>query len=186
MIMIKRVLGAVVAGASLVAAVALPASAESRFVPGVVNADGGLNARIAPSRYTAAQALLPDGAEVSIDCQVTGSIVGDEDDNLWYLLVGEGDARWVSAAYVELTGDKPGWCGSDPLPAKVIKDETTFLGPSDFDEDYRALQAGDDERVVCHVYTAAGGNDRWVLTTEGDWLPADAVKSDQEIPFCQA
>lgn len=187
MIMMKRILAAAVAGAGVVAALSLNATAAPRFVPGMVDADGGLNTRIAPSRYVLSQSMLPDGAEVSVDCRVTGTDLGDaEDAYLWYLLSGEGDARWVSAKYVDLTGAEPGWCGpQDYLPAEFVAGTTTHAGPSRRDSVYRKVRAGGDTRVACYVYTTSAGTGRWVLTTEGDWVPAATVRVDGKVPFCQ-
>lgn len=182
---LKRILGAVVAGAGLVAAMALTASAQPDYVTGVVHADGGLNGRIAPSVHTDVQYVFPDGAEVTIDCQTKGTIVGD--NAVWYLIVAEGDAKWVSARYVELTGDEPGWCGDSgqTISVKITEDTYSHQGPSTSDDKVRLQHAGGGQAVLCYAYTSAGGNDRWVVTLEDGWVPADKVESSEEIPFCQ-
>lgn len=183
--MFKRILGAALAGASLLAATSMTATAAPRFVPGTVDANGGLKGRIAPSVHTTAHYLFRDGAKVSIDCRTKGTIVGGNAE--WYLIAGEGDARWVSARYVDLTGARPGWCGPDlPISVTITKDTYSHQGPSRSDTKRRLQRAGGGQAVLCYVYTNTSGGARWVVTTEDGWVPASAVKSSRTIPFCQA
>lgn len=182
---VKRIVGAVVAGAGLMAALALNASAAPRFVDGTVDADGGLNGRIAPSTHTEKNYLFRDGSKISIDCRTKGTIVGGNAE--WYLLSGEGNANWVSARYVDLAGAEPRWCGDtgETIPVTITKDTYSYQGPSTADEKLRLQHAGGGQEVLCYAYTSASGSKRWVVTLEDGWVPASAVKSEQEIPFCQ-
>ena len=126
--MLKWILGVAVAGADLAAAMTMTASAAPQFVKGTVDANGGLKGRIAPSVHTTSNYLFKDGAKVSIGCRTKGTIVGGNAE--WYLISGEGDARWVSAKYVDLAGAKPGWCGPDTsISVKITKDTYSYPGP---------------------------------------------------------
>ncbi len=182
--MLKRILGVAVAGASLAAAMTMTASAAPQFVKGTVDANGGLKGRIAPSVHTTSNYLFKDGAKVSIGCRTKGTIVGGNAE--WYLISGEGDARWVSAKYVDLAGAKPGWCGPDTsISVKITKDTYSYQGPSRSDAKRRLQHAGGGQEVLCYAYTKAGGSARWVVTTEDGWVPASAVKASKTIPFCE-
>jgi hypothetical protein len=181
---LKRILGAAVAGAGLVAAMSMTAFAAPAFVKGTVDANGGLKGRIAPSVHTTSNYLFRDGAKVTIDCRTKGTIVGGNAE--WYLIAGEGDARWVSAKYVDLAGAKPGWCGPDKtISVKITKDTYSYQGPSRSDTKRRLQHAGGGQEVLCYVYTNTSGGARWVVTTEDGWVPASAVKSSTKIPFCE-
>ncbi|WP_152362632.1 hypothetical protein [Microlunatus speluncae] len=180
---LKRILGATVAGAGLVAAVSMTAAAAPPFVKGTIDANGGLNGRIAPSVHTSANYLFKDGDKVSIDCRTKGTIVGGNAE--WYLISGEGDANWVSAKYVDLAGAAPDWCGPDEsISVTITKDVYSRQGPSTADKKRRLQHPGGQE-ALCYTYTNISGGGRWVVTTEDGWVPASAVKSSKEIPFCE-
>lgn len=183
--MVTRIVGAAVAGAGLMAALAFNATAAPRFVTGTVDANGGLNGRIAPSTHTAKNYLFKNGSKISIDCRTKGTIVGGNAE--WYLVAAEGDANWVSAKYVDLKGPAPRWCGDsgETISVKITKDVYSRQGPSTADKKRRLQHAGGGQEVLCYVYTAAGGSKRWVVTLEDGWVPASAVRSSKKIPFCQ-
>ncbi|HLT60080.1 MAG TPA: hypothetical protein VK020_02760 [Microlunatus sp.] len=182
---LKRILGSLVAGAGLVAALSMTANAAPDFVRGTVDADGGLNGRIAPTTHSDVTYVYPDGSEVSIDCQTKGTIVNG--NAVWYLLSGEGEAKWVSAEYVNLHGEEPNWCGDtgSTISVTLTQDVDSHQGPSVADDVRTAHHEGDGQEVLCYAYTSPAGQDRWVVTLEDGWLPYEAVSSDQEIPFCQ-
>lgn len=160
------------------------ASAQEGFPRGTVHAEGGLTARQAPSTHVLAAFVFDDGAEVGLDCRTRGTQVkGDAD---WYLVVAEGEAKWISGHYVEVD-ERPPHCGpAVSVSATATRATTLRQGPSTDDRKLGALGKGDTTEVLCHTESGTPGNtQRWVVTTKAQWIPANALNTSENVAFCQ-
>jgi len=184
--------GAAVTGVGLLAAFTSSASADDprasaddpRWATGVVDAEGGLIAHIAPSVHAQDTYGFPDGEQMTLNCMTKGTSV--EGDSEWYLVAAEGEAKWVSARYVNIVGEEPEYCGSDMTQSVTLADDAqSYQGPTTSDEPRRAFPAGSGQEAVCHVTTAPGANEKWVATLEDGWIPASALTSIDGVPYCQ-
>lgn len=179
-----RVLGAT-AVATIGLTTALTTTASAGQATGTVNADGGLISRIAPSRHAEKTFTFTDGSEVSLNCKTVGTAVEGNTD--WYLVNAEGEAHWVSANYVDLNGKEPTFCGADPSKTVTLDQDTqTYAGPSTTDERRRSQHAGGGQQATCFVYTGKNATERWVVTLEDGWAPAEAFTSIKNVPYCEA
>jgi hypothetical protein len=86
----------------LTAATAAPGDPAAE---GVVVAKGGLVGHFRPSTHAPANYTFPNASKVTLDCQVSGTVV--DGNPRWYLVVAEGDANCVSARYVRNVGPAP-------------------------------------------------------------------------------
>lgn len=177
-----RILGATAVAAMGLTA-GLGATASANEATGTVDADGGLNSRIAPSPHTQKTYTFKDGAKLALNCMTKGSSV--EGDNEWYLVNAEGEAHWVSAHYVDVNGEEPTFCGADPSKSvKLDQDTKSYQGPSTKDKKLRSFSAGGSQEVTCFVYTESGATKRWVATLEDGWIPASAFTNLEGVPYC--
>ncbi|MEU6731675.1 hypothetical protein ABZ929_00475 [Streptomyces physcomitrii] len=171
----------------------LTGQAEARTFPhGTVRADGGLVAHQAPSTHAPSTHTFQDGAEVAVDCATKGTRVSGNPD--WYLISAEGDAKWVSARYVDLEAE-PRHCGPDLSVAATTTTKSTgaYEGPSTADRRQTTLAKGTTTEILCYTdsgpaYTDSGPaakTSRWLVTTEAQWIPATALKTSGEVEFCQ-
>ncbi|AJE85564.1 hypothetical protein SLNWT_5188 [Streptomyces albus] len=163
----------------------LTGQAEAKTFPhGIVKADGGLVAHQAPSTHAPLTYTFQDGAEVAVDCATKGTRVSGNPD--WYLISAEGDAKWVSARYVDLEAE-PRHCGPDlSVAATTTKSTGAYEGPSTADRRRTTLAKGTTTEILC--YTDSGPTaktTRWLLTTEAQWIPSTALKTSGEVEFCQ-
>ncbi|WP_263170403.1 hypothetical protein [Streptomyces sp. SCSIO ZS0520] len=162
----------------------LTGQAEAKTFPhGTVKADGGLVAHQAPSTHAPSTYTFQDGAEVAVDCATKGTRVSGNPD--WYLISAEGDAKWVSARYVDLEAE-PRHCGPDLSVAATTKSTGAYEGPSTADRRRTTLAKGTTTEILC--YTDSGPTaktTRWLLTTEAQWIPSTALKTSGEVEFCQ-
>jgi hypothetical protein len=156
-----------------------PASA-SDTAKGVVVAKGGLIAHLRPSTHAPANYTFPNGSKVTLDCKVSGTVVGG--NPRWYLVVAEGDANWVSARYVRNVGKAPEPC--DPSDGTFSGKAKTALkkrvGPTSADATAGTYAKGRKMRVQC--YTDSG--QKWYLTDTSRWVRAKYVKTSSKVRYC--
>ncbi|QKW07411.1 hypothetical protein HUT18_14470 [Streptomyces sp. NA04227] len=160
------------------------ASAAKVFPHGTVHADGGLTARQAPSTHAPATYAYDDGAEITVNCKTKGTQVSGNRD--WYLVSAEGDAKWVSGRYVKLDGEAA-HCGPDvTVSAKATRTTDKYEGPSTSDRKLGRLDKGRGTEVLCYTYSGPASNEnRWLVTLDAEWIPAEALKPAEEVPFCE-
>lgn len=167
--------------ATLVAPLA-PASAtpEAETAKGTVVAEGGLIAHVRPSRHAPANYTFPNGSQLTLDCKVTGTVVGG--NPRWYLVVAEGDANWVAARYVTNVGPDPEPC--DPSDGTYAAKTTAVLkkrvGPSTADASAGTYAKGQKLRVQC--FTNSG--QKWYRTDAGRWVRATYVTTSASVRYC--
>ena len=158
---------------------AAPASA-SDTAKGVVVARGGLVGHLRPSTHAKANYTFPNGSKVTLDCKVSGTVVGG--NSRWYLVVAEGDANWVSARYVRNVGKAPEPC--DPSDGTVSGKAKTALkkrvGPTNADATAGTYAKGRKVRVQC--FTDSG--QKWYLTDTSRWVRAKYVKTSSKVRYC--
>jgi hypothetical protein len=171
--------------AALAATLALPlatatAAPVDGTAKGVVVAKGGLIGHVRPSTHAPANYTFPNGSEISIDCKVSGTVVGG--NPRWYLVVAEGDANWVSARYVRNVGPAPDPC--DPSDGTYSATSTAALkkrvGPTTADASAGTYAKGKKFRVQC--FTDSG--QKWYLTDGGRWVRATYVKTSSSVRYC--
>lgn len=171
--------------AAVAATLALPlapatAAPVDGTAEGVVVAKGGLVGRVRPSTHAPANHTLPNGSKVSLDCKVPGPVV--DGNSRWYLVVGEGDANWVSARYVRNVGPAPDPC--DPSDGTYAARTTAVLkkrvGPTTADASAGTYAKGQKLRVQC--YTDSG--QKWYLTDGSRWVSAAYVKTAVGVRYC--
>jgi len=147
---------------------------------GVVVAKGGLVGRLRPSTHAPANYTFPNGSEVTLDCQVSGTVV--KGNARWYLVSAEGDANWVSARYVRNVGPAPDPC--DPSDGTFSAKTTAILkkrvGPTTADASAGSYAKGQKFRVQC--YTDSG--QKWYLTDTSRWVSANYVKTSSQVRYC--
>ncbi len=159
-----------------------PASATpaAETADGVVTANGGLVGRLRPSTHATANYTFRKGDEVSLDCRVKGTVVGGNAN--WYLVVAEGDANWVSARYVSVTGPAVQPC--DPSDGTYGATAKTALkkrvGPTTADSSAGTYAKGKKFRVQC--FTDNG--QKWYFTDAGRWVSAKYVKTSSKVRYC--
>ena len=172
-------------GAAITATLALPlgpATAAPVDPPakGVIVASGGLIGHVRPSTHAPANYTYPNGSEVTLDCKVSGTVVGG--NPRWYLVVGEGDANWVSARYVRNVGPAPDPC--DPSDGTYSARTTAVLkkrvGPTTADASAGTYANGQRFRVQC--YTDSG--QKWYLTDASRWVRASYVTTSSNVRYC--
>lgn len=171
--------------AAVAATLALPlapanAAELGATAQGVVVAKGGLIGHVRPSTHAPANYTYPDGSEISIDCKVPGPVVGG--NPRWYLVVGEGDANWVSARYVRNVGPGPDPC--DPSDGTYSAKTTAVLkkrlGPTTADASAGTYAKGQRFRVQC--FTDSG--QKWYLTDKSRWVSARYVRTSSSVRYC--
>ena len=181
-----RTVLALAATAAVTATTVLPlatASAAPGDEParGVVVAKGGLVGHLRPSTHAPDNYTYPQGSEVTLDCKVSGPVVGG--NPRWYLVNGEGDANWVSARYVRNVGPGPEPC--DPSDGTFAAKTKTALkkrvGPSTADASAGTYAKGAKLRVQC--YTGSGAQ-KWYLTSAGRWVSATYVTTSTKVRYC--
>jgi uncharacterized protein YraI len=159
---------------------ALPAAAVDGSTQGVVAAQGGLVGRLRPSTHAAANYTFPNGSNVTLDCRLPGTVVGG--DSRWYLVVAEGDANWVSARYVTVSGAAVQPC--DPSDGTYAAKATTALnrrvGPTTGDTTAGTYAKGAGFTVQC--FTDSG--QKWYLTGGGRWVRASYVSTSSAVRYC--
>ena len=157
---------------------ALPAAAAG--TTGTVVAQGGLVGRLRPSTHATANYTFPQGSKVSLDCRVPGTVVGG--DSRWYLVSAEGDANWVSARYVTVTGPAVQPC--DPSDGTYAAKATSALnrrvGPTTGDTVTGTYAKGASFSVQC--FTDSG--QKWYLTGSGRWVRASYVSTSSKVSYC--
>ncbi|SER18066.1 SH3 domain-containing protein [Microlunatus flavus] len=146
----------------------------------MVAAQGGLIGHLRPSTHAPANYTFPNSSEVSLDCQVPGTVVGG--NPRWYLVSGEGDANWVSARYVSVTGAAVQPC--DPSDGTYAAKATSALnrrvGPTTTDAKAGTYAKGAGFRVQC--FTDSG--QQWYLTSTGSWVRASYVSTSSKVRYC--
>ena len=160
---------------------AAPAPAStSHTAEGVVVARGGLVGHLRPSTHAPANYTFRNGSRVTLDCKVSGTVVGG--NPRWYLVVAEGDANWVSARYVRNVGKAPEPC--DPSDGTISGKATTALtkrvGPTSADATAGTYAKGSKVRVQC--YTNSG--QKWYLTDTSRWVRAKYVTTSSTVRYC--
>jgi hypothetical protein len=170
---------------ALAATLALPLAAATAApgdpaAQGVVVAKGGLVGHFRPSTHAPANYTFPNGSKVTLDCQVSGTVV--DANRRWYLVVAEGDANWVSARYVRNVGPAPDPC--DPSDGTFSARTTAVLkkrvGPTTADASAGSYAKGQRFRVQC--YTDSG--QKWYLTEASRWVSAKYVRTSSEVRYC--
>lgn len=177
--------GAALGVAALSLSMAMPAQADT-YAQGVVRANGGLVAHQAPSTHAPRTGGLTNGTQFAIDCVTKGTgVQGDRD---WYLVSGEGTARWVSGTYVDVVDGTPRHCGpAVSISATTNKATGGYEGPTRADLYYESLNKGVTTEVQCSTVTGpAKDQQRWVVTRENAmWIPRKDLKTTAHIPYCQ-
>src|SRR3954451_9703405 len=170
---------------ALAATLALPLAAATAApgdpaAQGVVVAKGGLVGHFRPSTHAPANYTFPNGSKVTLDCKVSGTVVGG--NPRWYLVVAEGDANWVSARYVRNVGKVPEPC--DPRDGTFSGKAKTALkkrvGPTSADATAGTYAKGRKIRV--QWYTSSG--QKWYLTDTSRWVRAKYVKTSSKVRYC--
>lgn len=173
--------------AAVAATLALPVTpahaatvSASDTAQGVIVASGGLVGHVRPSTHAPANYTWPNGTKVTLDCKVNGTVVGG--NARWYLIVGEGDANWVSARYVRNVGPAPEPC--DPSDGTFSAKTTAALkkrvGPTTADASAGTYTKGHTFRVQC--YTDSG--QKWYLTDTSRWVRATYVTTSSHVSYC--
>lgn len=177
----RSTLALTLAGAAVATLTAplLPAAAADSST-GTVVAQGGLVGRLRPSTHATANYTFPKGSKVSLDCRVPGTVVGG--DSRWYLVSAEGDANWVSARYVTVTGPAVQPC--DPSDGTYAAKATSALnrrvGPTTGDSTAGTYAKGAGFTVQC--FTDSG--QKWYLTGAGRWVRASYVSTSSAVRYC--
>ncbi len=159
-----------------------PASAApaADTAEGVVVSAGGLVGRVRPSTHAPANYTFPNGSEVTLDCKVSGTVVGG--NPRWYLVVAEGDANWVSARYIRNVGPSPEPC--DPSDGTFSAKATAVFkkrgGPTTADASAGSYAKGQTFRVQC--FTNSG--QKWYLTDASRWVSAKYVTTSSKVRYC--
>ena len=171
--------------AAVAATFALPLASASaapvdNAAEGVVVARGGLVGHSRPSTHAPANYTFPNGSEVTLDCKVSGTVVGG--NARWYLVVAEGDANWVSARYVRNVGPAPEPC--DPSDGTYSAKTTAALkkrvGPTTADSSAGTYAKGQKFRVQCY----ADSGQKWYLTDASRWVSAKYVSTSSQVRYC--
>jgi hypothetical protein len=162
------------------AAPVAPAAPDAEWATGVITAKGGLVGRLRPSTHAPANYTFEKGAEVSLDCRVRGTVV--DGNPSWYLVGAEGDANWVSARYVSVSGPAVQPCDpSDGTYGATAKSALKKrVGPTTADSSAGTYAKGKKFRVQC--FTDEG--QKWYFTDGGRWVSAKYVKTSSKVRFC--
>lgn len=183
-IRVAALLGAVLAGATVLGVGQTTTADAANFPKATVHADGGLISHLAPSTEAPRDYVFNDGDRVSVDCRTSGTTVKGNDT--WYLIAGEGDASWVSGRYLDVKG-QPEDCGlAVTIPVTVTKQTEVNEGPSSDDVPLDTLSKGDGMEAHCYVDAAATGQpeQHWVLLSESGWVRSSALDASKAIPYC--
>lgn len=176
--------GAVAVGAALAIGQHTPAEADT-YPKATVHADGGLIAHRSPSTHAPRSYLFRDGDRVSVDCRSVGTNVGGNFN--WYLVAAEGDAKWLSGRYLDVSGT-PEFCGGDlTVSATTTTSTGAYEGPTTDDLYDESLNKGVGVEVYCYSDSAPVGqpSERWMLASEIGWIPASDLKTAQKVPYCE-
>lgn len=179
-------LGAAMTGAAIIGfGGASPADAGVGAYPdATVHAQGGLNARSAPSVHGPVSYQYANGTQVSVDCVTQGTAI--EGNRNWYLISAEGDAKWVSGRYLTVDGNAER-CGlAVSKTATTNRPTGSWEGPSKDDLFYESLNKGVRTDVMCYTDAAATGQpqQRWMVAGDGAWIPAKALRVEGTVPYC--